>query len=45
MLLATFLEGLGVPWMLEIAMTFLAVAGLVTVVQRSRSVYRQAKAT
>ena len=44
-LLATFLEGLGVPWMLEIAMTFLAVAGLVTVVQRSRSVYRQAKAT
>jgi len=43
-LLATFLEGLGVPWTLEIAMTFLAVAGLVTVAQRSRSVYRQAKA-
>lgn len=43
-LLATFLEGLGVPWTLEAAMTFLAIAGLVTVVQRSRSVYRQAKA-
>lgn len=43
-LLATFLEGLGIPWTLELAMTFLAIAGLVTVVQRSRSVYRQAKA-
>jgi CDP-diacylglycerol--glycerol-3-phosphate 3-phosphatidyltransferase len=38
------LAGLGVPYVLEIAMTFLAVAGLVTVVQRSRAVYRQAKA-
>ena len=42
-LAAAFLHGLGVPWVLEAAMTFLAIAGLVTVVQRSRSVYRQAK--
>ena len=43
-LAAAILHGLGVPWVLEAAMTFLAVAGIVTVVQRGRSVYRQAKA-
>ena len=43
-LAGALLAGLGVPYVLEIAMTFLAAAGLVTVVQRSRAVYRQAKA-
>ncbi len=37
------LAGLGVPYVLEAAMTFLAVAGVVTVAQRTRHVYRQAK--
>jgi CDP-diacylglycerol--glycerol-3-phosphate 3-phosphatidyltransferase len=44
-LAGALLAGLGVPYVLEIAMTFLAAAGLITVVQRSRSVYRQAKGT
>lgn len=38
------LAGFGVPYVLEAAMAFLAVAGLITVAQRSRAVYRQAKA-
>jgi CDP-diacylglycerol---glycerol-3-phosphate 3-phosphatidyltransferase len=42
-LTGALLAGLGVPYVLELAMAFLAVAGLITVVQRSRSVYRQAK--
>lgn len=42
-LVPTFLAGLGVPYVLEAAVAFLAVAGCITVVQRSRSVYRQAK--
>ena len=37
------LAGLGVPYALEIAMTFLAVAGVVTVIQRIAHVHRQAK--
>ncbi len=43
-LAGALLAGLGIPYVLELAMTFLAAAGLVTVVQRSRAVYRQAKA-
>jgi CDP-diacylglycerol--glycerol-3-phosphate 3-phosphatidyltransferase len=43
-LAGALLAGFGVPYVLELAMTFLAVAGLITVAQRSRSVYRQAKA-
>jgi CDP-diacylglycerol--glycerol-3-phosphate 3-phosphatidyltransferase len=43
-LAGTLLAGFGVPYVLELAMTFLAVAGLITVAQRSRAVYRQAKA-
>ena len=43
-LAGALLAGFGVPYVLEIAVVFLAVAGLVTVAQRSRSVYRQAKA-
>lgn len=43
-LAGALLAGLGVPYVLEVAMTFLAIAGLVTVIQRSRAVYRQAKA-
>ncbi|MDN5762340.1 MAG: CDP-alcohol phosphatidyltransferase family protein [Microlunatus sp.] len=42
-LVGSLLAGLGVPYVLEVAMTFLAVAGLATVAQRSSSVYRQAK--
>ncbi|MFT4167479.1 MAG: CDP-alcohol phosphatidyltransferase family protein [Microlunatus sp.] len=44
-LAGALLAGLGIPYVLEAAMLFLAVAGLITVVQRSRSVYRQAKAS
>ena len=43
-LAGALLAGFGVPYVLEIAVVFLAAAGLVTVGQRSRSVYRQAKA-
>ena len=43
-LAGALLAGFGVPYVLEIAVVFLAVAGLITVAQRSRSVYRQAKA-
>lgn len=43
-LAGALLAGLGLPFVLEAAMTFLAVAGLITVIQRSRAVYRQAKA-
>lgn len=43
-LAGALLAGFGVPYVLEIAMTFLAVAGLITVVQRSLAVYQQAKA-
>jgi CDP-diacylglycerol--glycerol-3-phosphate 3-phosphatidyltransferase len=43
-LAGALLAGLGEPYVLEIAVSFLAAAGLVTVAQRSRSVYRQAKA-
>jgi CDP-diacylglycerol--glycerol-3-phosphate 3-phosphatidyltransferase len=42
-LAGALLAGFGVPYVLELAMTFLAVAGLITVAQRSLSVYRQAK--
>lgn len=42
-LAGTLLAGFGVPWVLEAAVSFLAVAGLVTVAQRSSSVYRQTK--
>lgn len=42
-LVPTFLAGLGVPYVLEAAVAFLAVAGAITVFQRSRSVYQQAK--
>jgi CDP-diacylglycerol--glycerol-3-phosphate 3-phosphatidyltransferase len=42
-LLGALLAGFGVPWVLQIAITFLALAGLVTVVQRIAHVYRQAK--
>ena len=43
-LAGALLAGFGVPYVLEIAVVFLAVAGLITVGQRGRSVYRQAKA-
>lgn len=43
-LAGALLAGFGVPYVLEAAMSFLALAGLITVVQRSRSVYLQAKA-
>lgn len=43
-LAGALLAGFGVPYVLEAAMTFLAVAGAITVAQRSRAVYRQAKA-
>ena len=43
-LIPAFLAGLGVPYVLELAVTFLAVAGLITVVQRMVQVRRQAKA-
>ncbi|MFP5282320.1 MAG: phosphatidylinositol phosphate synthase [Actinomycetes bacterium] len=43
-LVAAFVAGLGVPYVLELAVTALAVAGLVTVVQRVLQVRRQAKA-
>lgn len=39
-----FAAGLGVPWILEIAVSVLAAATLVTVVQRIASVYRQTRA-
>jgi CDP-diacylglycerol--glycerol-3-phosphate 3-phosphatidyltransferase len=42
-LVGAVLSGLGVPWVLEAAMAFLAVAGLITVTQRTADVYRQAK--
>ena len=44
-LVGALLAGFGVPYVLELAMTFLAVAGLITVAQRSRAVYLQAKAS
>lgn len=43
-LLGTLLAGLGVPYILEIAVSALAVAGVITVGQRIGQVYRQAKA-
>lgn len=43
-LLGTLLGGLGVPYILEIAVSALAVAGVITVGQRIGQVYRQAKA-
>jgi len=43
-LVAAFLAGLGVPYVLEAAVTVLSVAGLVTVVQRVLQVRRQARA-
>ena len=43
-LAGALLAGFGVPYVLELAVVFLAVAGLITVGQRGRSVYRQAKA-
>lgn len=42
-LFGALLAGLGVPYVLEAAMVFLAVAGVVTVAQRILHVYRQAK--
>lgn len=42
-LLAAVLAGVGVPWVLELAVALLSVAGLVTVVQRVLQVRRQAK--
>ena len=42
-LLGALLAGFGVPYVLELAMAFLALAGVVTVVQRIAHVYRQAK--
>lgn len=43
-LLGAALAGFGVPYVLELAVTFLAVAGLITVVQRTLSVHRQSRA-
>ena len=42
LLLGALLAGLGVPYVLEVAMAFLALAGVVTVVQRIAHVHRQA---
>ena len=42
-LVGAVLAGFGVPYVLELAMAFLAVAGVVTVTQRTMQVYRQAK--
>jgi CDP-diacylglycerol---glycerol-3-phosphate 3-phosphatidyltransferase len=42
-LVGAALAGLGLPYVLEAAMAFLALAGVVTVVQRVAHVYRQAK--
>jgi CDP-diacylglycerol---glycerol-3-phosphate 3-phosphatidyltransferase len=42
-LVGAMLAGLGVPYVLELAMSFLAVAGVVTVAQRIAHVHRQAK--
>ncbi len=43
LLAGALLAGLGVPYVLEVAMAFLAVAGMITVGQRIAHVYRQAK--
>jgi CDP-diacylglycerol--glycerol-3-phosphate 3-phosphatidyltransferase len=43
-LLGALLAGLGVPYVLEIAVSVLAVAGVITVGQRIAQVYRQSKA-
>ena len=42
-LAGALLAGFGVPWVLELAMVFLAFAGVVTVSQRIAHVHRQAK--
>src|SRR4051794_36845889 len=42
-LAGAFLAGVGVPWVLEIALSFLAVASGITVVQRVVQVRRQAR--
>jgi CDP-diacylglycerol---glycerol-3-phosphate 3-phosphatidyltransferase len=42
-LLGALLTGFGVPYVLELAMAFLALAGVITVGQRIGHVYRQAK--
>ena len=43
-LVGTLLAGLGVPYVLEIAVALLAVASMITVVQRILQVRRQAVA-
>jgi CDP-diacylglycerol--glycerol-3-phosphate 3-phosphatidyltransferase len=43
-LAGTLLAGLGVPYVLEIAVSALAIAGVITVGQRIGQVYRQSKA-
>jgi CDP-diacylglycerol---glycerol-3-phosphate 3-phosphatidyltransferase len=42
-LAGTLLSGLGMPWILEIVLCALALAGAVTVTQRMLQVYRQAR--
>jgi CDP-diacylglycerol--glycerol-3-phosphate 3-phosphatidyltransferase len=44
-LLGTFLAGLGVPYVLQVAVAVLAVTSMITVFQRIEQVRRQARAT